>query len=55
MFDGGRSGHLEPVIERLRESGLATELVRVPNEFQRGGNEMLKVCYAVNHVANETT
>jgi hypothetical protein len=43
MFDGGRSRHLDPVIERLRERGLAIELIRVPYEFQRGGNEMLKV------------
>jgi len=46
MFDGGRSRHLEPVIERLRESGLAAELVRVPYEFQRGGNQMLRVTRA---------
>jgi SAM-dependent methyltransferase len=43
MFDGGRSRHLEPVIVRLRNAGFAAELVRVPYEFQRGGNEMLKV------------
>jgi len=46
MFDGGRSRHLEPVIARLRKAGLAAELVRVPYEFQRGGNEMLKVSRA---------
>lgn len=43
MFDGGRSRHLQPVIERLRDRGFTSELVRVPYEFQRGGNEMLRV------------
>ena len=46
MFDGGRSRHLAPVIDRLREQGLTAELVRVPYEFQRGGNKMLKVARA---------
>jgi hypothetical protein len=43
MFDGGRSRHLEPVIDRLRKAGFAAELVLVPYEFQRGGNQMLRV------------
>jgi len=43
MFDGGRSRHLDPVIDRLREQGFTADLVRVPYEFQRGGNEMLRV------------
>jgi hypothetical protein len=43
MFDGGRSRHLEPVTTRLHEAGFAAELIRVPYEFQRGGNEMLRV------------
>jgi hypothetical protein len=43
MFDGGRSPHLEAVIGRLRFAGYTAELVRVPYEFQRGGNEMLRV------------
>ena len=48
MFDGGRSRHLEPVVDRLREHGLAATLIRVPYEFQRGGNEMLKVTSAAD-------
>jgi hypothetical protein len=43
MFDGGRSPHLDGVIRGLRATGFAAELVRVPYEFQRGGNEMLRV------------
>ncbi|HEX4069619.1 MAG TPA: class I SAM-dependent methyltransferase [Planctomycetaceae bacterium] len=43
MFDGGRSPHLDAVIRRLRLAGFTVELVRVPYEFQRGGNEMLRV------------
>ncbi len=43
MFDGGRSPHLEVAIGRLRLAGFTAELVRVPYEFQRGGNEMLRV------------
>jgi hypothetical protein len=43
MFDGGRSPHLEGVIRRLSDAGFAAELVGVPYEFQRGGNEMLRV------------
>jgi hypothetical protein len=43
MFDGGVSRHLTPVIRRLGEHGLSAQLIRVPYEFQRGGNEMLRV------------
>jgi hypothetical protein len=43
MFDGGRSPHLDGVIGRLRDAGFTADLVRVPYEFQRGGNEMLRV------------
>ncbi|HXY34357.1 MAG TPA: class I SAM-dependent methyltransferase [Planctomycetaceae bacterium] len=46
MFDGGRSPHLDAVIDRARRAGFAAELIRVPYEFQRGGNEMLKVTRA---------
>jgi hypothetical protein len=46
MFDGGRSRHLDSVMERLREQGFTAELVCVPYEFQRGGNEMLRVASA---------
>jgi hypothetical protein len=43
MFDGGRSRHVDGVLRRLREAGFAAEIERVPYEFQRGGNEMLRV------------
>ncbi len=43
MFDGGRSRHVDGVIGRLRDTGFAVALERVPYEFQRGGNEMLRV------------
>jgi len=43
MFDGGRSPHLGGVIRGLSAAGFAAEFVRVPYEFQRGGNEMLRV------------
>ncbi len=40
---GGRSPHLQPVVGRLKERGYRVEVVRVPYEFQRGGDEMLAV------------
>ncbi len=43
MFDGGRSPHLDGVIRGLSAAGFVANLVRVPYEFQRGGNEMLRV------------
>lgn len=41
--NGAASPHLEPVLSALRAAGLATEIVRVPYEFQRGGNQMLVI------------
>jgi len=38
-----RSAHIEPVVRRLRESGLSVEILKVPYEFQRGGDEMMKI------------
>ena len=40
---GRRSAHLEPAVEALRTAGLRAEVLRVPYEFQRGGDEMLRV------------
>src|SRR5688572_17887037 len=40
---GERSGHLPGLIDELRSSGLCTTVERVNYEFQRGGNEMLRV------------
>jgi ubiquinone/menaquinone biosynthesis C-methylase UbiE len=43
-FSGERSPHLEPVIEQLGKHGYAVEVVQVGYEFQKGGNQMLRVC-----------
>jgi hypothetical protein len=40
---GEPSSHVEPVVAALGERGLKTELLKVDYEFQRGGNEMLRV------------
>jgi hypothetical protein len=42
-MEGKTSRHLKPVMDGLRGDGFVAELVRVPYEFQRGGNEMLRV------------
>ena len=41
--NGDESSHLEPALASLRAAGHETEIVRVPYEFQRGGNQMLVV------------
>ena len=43
MFGGGRSRHLDGVIQRLDRMGFTANIRKVPYEFQRGGNEMLAV------------
>ena len=40
---GARSRHVDPVCQRLREQGCAVSIEHVPYEFQRGGNQMLRV------------
>ncbi|MBW4621878.1 MAG: SAM-dependent methyltransferase [Cyanosarcina radialis HA8281-LM2] len=42
-YNAERSPHLEPLLERLNQVGYRTAIERVPYEFQRGGNEMLRV------------
>lgn len=37
------SRHLEPVTDELERRGFGTERARVPYEFQKNGNEMLRV------------
>lgn len=37
------SRHLNQVIDAIEQQGCRTERLRVPYEFQRGGNEMLRV------------
>jgi len=45
-LDCRRSAHVAPVQERLCHAGCAAEIVRVPYEFQAGGDQMLRVTYA---------
>jgi hypothetical protein len=42
-LDGRRSAYVEPVVTRLRGWGFEVSIERVPYEFQRGGNEMMRV------------
>jgi hypothetical protein len=38
-----RSRHVDPVCERLRQDGYFVAIEQVPYEFQRGGNQMIRV------------
>ena len=40
---GERSAHIDPVMEAMRRDGRDASLVAVPYEFQRGGNQMMRV------------
>lgn len=42
-LDGARSRHLDAVISELAADGYAAEVETVSYEFQRGGNEMLRL------------
>jgi hypothetical protein len=42
-LSGARSPFVEACIEEARACGAAAEAVKVPYEFQRGGNEMLRL------------
>jgi hypothetical protein len=42
-FNGARSPYLDPLLRELERVGLRAEVVRVPYEFQRGGDCMLRV------------
>jgi hypothetical protein len=39
------SPHIAPIQERLRKAGCVAEIVRVPYEFQAGGDQMLRISY----------
>jgi hypothetical protein len=41
-----RSRHLDAVVDRLGKDGFAVSIEKVPYEFQRGGNQMLRVMAA---------
>ena len=42
-YNARRSEHVHPVTRRLQEQGFEVSIERVAYEFQRGGNEMLRV------------
>ena len=42
-LDGRRSPYLELLLRRLKAEGCIAEVTPVPYEFQRGGNEMLRI------------
>jgi hypothetical protein len=42
-LEGNVSPHVKTVVQELRWAGCSVEIRRVPYEFQRGGDEMLKV------------
>jgi hypothetical protein len=46
---GAPSRHVPAVISRLEEEGVSVERVRVDYEFQRGGNEMLRLSSRAAH------
>jgi len=41
-----KSRHLERIIDRLDKGGLAVTIEKVPYEFQKGGNEMMRIKHA---------
>ena len=43
---GGRSPHVESSVDGLRASGFDVSIDDVPYEFQRGGNQMLRISQA---------
>jgi hypothetical protein len=45
-YDTEPSPYVEPILDNLRASGLTARIERVPYEFQRGGNQMLRVLSA---------
>jgi hypothetical protein len=42
-MDGSFSTHVDPVMARLRARGYAPELIIIDFEFQKGGNQLLRV------------
>jgi hypothetical protein len=47
-LEGTPSTHVEPVCAELKNRGFAVSIERVPYEFQRGGNRMLRVSRSFN-------
>ncbi len=46
QLDGQKSPYLTVVMENVLSLGCTTEIVRVPYEFQRGANEMLRITHS---------
>ena len=42
-LEGKRSPHLDVIMKRLRDKGYQSDVVKTGYEFQKGGNEMLKI------------
>ena len=42
-YDSNLSPYVEPVVDRLKKSGRRVSIERVAYEFQKGGNEMLRI------------
>lgn len=45
-MEAKRSKHLEPIVTQLRRDGFAATIDRVPYEFLRGANQMLRITRA---------
>lgn len=43
-LDLNKSGHIRSICSELNQSGRTVEILKVPYEFQRGGNEMMRIC-----------
>lgn len=43
-LDGQRSPFVQSVLSAARESGFTVSIENVPYEFQRGGNQMMRIC-----------
>ena len=42
-LDGQRSAHVDPCVAGLREAGYEVSIESVAYEFQRGGDQMLRI------------
>lgn len=43
-LDGRRSPYVQPVLNAAKEFGFAVSIENVSYEFQRGGNQMMRIC-----------
>jgi hypothetical protein len=43
-LDLNKSRYIRPICSELRQAGCTVEIVKVPYEFQRGGNQMMRIC-----------